>query len=455
MFKFVITILIFFVPSVLFSQKINFEFDFAQFGYDTLSNYVEFYYSFDKSSLSYIDTDTTDFVSGILHIEIRDSASLDTIINKQWIVNSEITDSLSLNQSLIGLLGFVIAAGSYEINVSGYDANNPNNSRTISDLLSITPFKTTDILISDIQLSSKIIPGSENTSSIFYKNTFELTPLPTAFCGENQPILFYYCEIYNIESGNSDTDLRIDELVFNSRGQLVSSTSKRINKSVNSRVEVGKVNVYKFPTDTYTLIINIVDSLANYGVSSSKRFFVYNPSVAPSDTSQIKISPVLSTMFGSMSEEELDDLFAKSKYIASEAEKDKYDALSTVEAKREFMYTFWRARDEDPSDDRNQYFQDYLKRIAEANERYSAAKKDGWKTDRGRIYLIYGKPSEIERYPNQIETKPYEIWRYESMEGGVVFVFGDVSGFNDYQLLHSTKRGELRDDNWQRRIVVQ
>jgi GWxTD domain-containing protein len=455
MFKFVITILIFFFPSVLFSQKINFEFDFAQFGYDTLSNYVEFYYSFDKSSLSYIDTDTTDFVSGILHIEIRDSASLDTIINKQWIVNSEITDSLSLNQSLIGLLGFVIAAGSYEINVTGYDANNPNNSRTISDLLSITPFKTTDILISDIQLSSKIIPGSENTSSIFYKNTFELTPLPTAFCGENQPILFYYCEIYNIESGNSDTDLRIDELVFNSRGQLVSSTSKRINKSVNSRVEVGKVNVYKFPTDTYTLIINIVDSLANYGVSSSKRFFVYNPSVAPSDTSQIKISPVLSTMFGSMSEEELDDLFAKSKYIASEAEKDKYDALSTVEAKREFMYTFWRARDEDPSDDRNQYFQDYLKRIAEANERYSAAKKDGWKTDRGRIYLIYGKPSEIERYPNQIETKPYEIWRYESMEGGVVFVFGDVSGFNDYQLLHSTKRGELRDDNWQRRIVVQ
>ena len=455
MFKFVITILIFFFPSVLFSQKINFEFDFAQFGYDTLSNYVEFYYSFDKSSLTYIDTDTTDFVSGILHIEIRDSASLDTIINKQWIVNSEIMDSLSLNQSLIGLLGFVIAAGSYEIKVTGYDASNPDNSRTISDFLSITPFKTTDILISDIQLSSKIIPGSENKSSIFYKNTFEITPLPTAFCGENQPILFYYCEIYNIDSGNSDNDLRIDELVFNSRGQLVSSTSKRINKSVNSRVEVGKVNVYKFPTDTYTLIVNIVDSLANYGVSSSKRFFVYNPSVVPTDTVQVSISPVLSTMFGSMSEEELDDLFAKSKYIASEQEKDKYDALTTVEAKREFMYTFWRARDEDPSDDRNQYFQDYIKRIAEANEKYTAAKKDGWKTDRGRIYLIYGKPSEIERYPNQIETKPYEIWRYESMEGGVVFVFGDVSGFNDYQLLHSTKRGELRDDNWQRRIVVQ
>jgi GWxTD domain-containing protein len=248
--------------------------------------------------------------------------------------------------------------------------------------------------------------------------------------------------------------VRIDELVINSRGQLVSSKSKKINKSVDSRVEVGKLNVYKFPTDTYTLVINLIDSVANYGVLSSKKFFVYNPSVAPVDTLQLTTSPVLSTTFGSMSEEELDDLFAKSVYIASEAEKDRYEALSTVEAKREFMYTFWRARDENPSDDRNQYYQDYLKRIAESNAKFTAAKKDGWKTDRGRVYLIYGPPSEIERYPNQIETKPYEIWRYESLEGGVSFVFGDVSGYNDYQLLHSTKRGELRDDNWQRRIAV-
>ncbi len=129
--------------------------------------------------------------------------------------------------------------------------------------------------------------------------------------------------------------------------------------------------------------------------------------------------------------------------------------LGPVEAKREFMYTFWKARDENPSDERNQYFLDYLKRITESNDKYSAAKKNGWKTDRGRVYLVYGRPSEIERYPNQIESKPYEIWRYESLEGGVVFVFGDVSGYNDYQLLHSTKRGELRDDSWIRRIAVQ
>ena len=453
--KYSLIFFLFLSPAFLYSQKINFEFDYAQFAYDTLSNYIEFYYSFDQRSLLFIDTDSTDYLGGILHIEITDSVTSESIVNKQWMVHSEIKDSSELNRNLIGVLGFILKKGSYIVDITGSDANNPSNFRTIRENIFVNPFIKENISVSDIQLASNILPGSDNTSSIFYKNTYEVTPLPAAFCGENQLMLFYYAEIYNIQFSPSENDLRMDELVFNSRGNLVNSKSKKINKSVDSRVEVGKLSTYKYPTDTYTLVIDVVDSVANYGVSSSKKFFVYNPSVVPVDTLQVSVSPVLSTTFGAMSEEELDDLFKKSEYIATAVEKDKYESLTTVEAKREFMYTFWKARDENPSDDKNQYYQDYLRRIGEANAKYSAAKKDGWKTDRGRVYLVYGPPSEIERYPNQIETKPYEIWKYESLEGGVVFVFGDLTGFNDYQLLHSTKRGELRDDYWQRRIVVQ
>jgi len=453
--KFSVILFLLLYPTVIHSQKINFEFDYAQFAYDTLSNYVEFYYSFDQRSLKLINTDSSNYFSGILHIEINDSLTSEKLIDKQWKVNSEIKDSSELNRNLIGVLGFRLDSGSYLAAITGSDANNSTNFRTITENISVQAFIKPSISLSDIQLASNILPGSENTASIFYKNTYEITPLPAAVCGENQPMLFYYTEIYNIQSSPTEDDLKLDEFVFNSKGQLVSSKSKRINKSVDSRVEVGRLNVYKYSTDTYTLIIDVVDSLANYGVSSSKKFFVYNPSVLPSDTLQVTVSPVLSTTFGAMSEEELDDLFSKSEYIASATEIDKYEALTTVEAKREFMYTFWKARDENQSDDKNQYFQDYLSRIAEANAKYSAAKKDGWKTDRGRVYLIYGPPSEIERYPNQTETKPYEIWKYESLDGGVIFVFGDITGYNDYQLLHSTKRGEMRDDYWQRRITVQ
>ncbi|HEY6625474.1 MAG TPA: GWxTD domain-containing protein, partial [Ignavibacteriaceae bacterium] len=107
------------------------------------------------------------------------------------------------------------------------------------------------------------------------------------------------------------------------------------------------------------------------------------------------------------------------------------------------------------ADDRNENYLNYVKRVNESDARFSSLGKKGWKTDRGRVYIVYGEPSEIQRYPNQTDARPYEIWRYESLEGGVEFIFGDLTGFTDYQLLHSTKRGELRDDYWQRRIAIQ
>jgi GWxTD domain-containing protein len=211
---------------------------------------------------------------------------------------------------------------------------------------------------------------------------------------------------------------------------------------------------YKLPTDAYTLVLSLIDSVNNYGVSSSKKFFVYNPSVEYVDTFQVKGSSFVTGMFGVMSEEELDDFFEKSMFISSAAEIDKYESLSDEGPKRQFLTEFWDARDNNPDDGKNQELVDYLKRLEISNERFRAMSKEGWTTDRGRVYLIYGEPSEIDRYPNETETRPYEIWHYNEIEGGVQFVFGDVTGFSEYILLHSTKRGELRDDGWLRRIAV-
>ena len=452
---FIIILFVFFFVGEAFSQDMNFEFDFAQFGYDSVSNYVEFYYSFNQSCLKFIHTDTIDYVEGLLHIEIDDSSSGEAVIDNQWVVPNEVKDTLKRNRSLIGVVGFIINEGSYNVIVTGSDSNNPLNKKIISDRFRVKPFMNLNTAVSDIQLASNIIQGSENTSSIFYKNTYEVTPLPASVCGEQQPVLFYYSEIYNLQGNSSGDNFRLDELVVNSRGTVVSSKSKKINTSIDSRVEVGLVKVHKLPTDTYTLFLNLVDSTADFGVSSSKRFFVYNPSIIPVDSFQTTVSPVLSTTFGAMSEEELDDLFAKSKYIATDSEKDKYKSLSTVEAKREFTYNFWKTRDENPVTGKKESYQTYLKRVEECNARFKGMGKEGWQTDRGRVFLVYGEPSEIERYPNETDKKPYEIWHYNDIEGGVIFVFGDITGFNDYQLLHSTKRGEMRDDYWIRRIMVQ
>ncbi len=442
------------LTNFIYSQaNLGFEFDYAQFAYDSSSNYVEFYYSFNQTTLSVIPTDSVSYTQGILHITIMDTTTKAIIVDQEWLISPIVRDSLNLNKSLVGVIGFILTGGIYKCDIIGKDAVDSEKQRSITEILEVKPFYKFGISMGDIQLASNIIQGSNNTSSIFYKNTFEIMPIPTATFGENQPVLFYYTELYNINPQGKGK-LRIDEHVINSRGQVVNQKSKLIGRSLDSRVEVGTVMTYKLPTDTYTLVLSLVDSSANSGVSSSKKFFVYNPSVEYVDTFKTQTSNVLVGMFGVMPEEELDDFFNKSKYIATDLEIDQYETLKSEAAKREFLTNFWKARDEDPSDKENQYLKDYMRRIKESNIKYKALAREGWKTDRGRVYLIYGQPSEIQRYPNQTETRPYEIWYYNDIEGGVQFVFGDVTGFSDYLLLHSTKRGELRDDGWRRRIVI-
>jgi GWxTD domain-containing protein len=439
--------------SVFPQGNFDFEFDYAQFGYDSTSNYVEFYYSFNQLSLTINHNDTTDYTEGILHITIEDTSTGELQVDKDWLISHILQDSLSSNNSLVGVIGFILNRGTYRCDIIGKDRINPKKQRSISEILEVQPFYQTGMSMGDIQLASNIVQASDNKSSIFYKNTFEIMPIPASTFGENQPVLFYYTELYNVNA-QADGKLRIDLHVFNSKGQIVNQKSKSIGRSLGSRVEVGTVMTYKLPTDTYTLAISLIDSTANYGVSSSKKFFVYNPSVEYVDTFKTQGSSIVVGMFGVMSEEELDDFFAKSRYIATVPEIEQYEKLDKESAKREYLTNFWKARDEDPSDDKNYFLKDYIRKIRECNITYKSLAKDGWKTDRGRVYLIYGQPSEIDNYPNQTETRPYEIWYYHEIEGGVEFVFGDVTGFSDYTLLHSTKRGELRDDSWRRRIVV-
>lgn len=445
------------VPAILFSQKrIDFEFDFAQFAYDSTSNFVEFYYSFNQSGMKPIDDSNGRRIDGILKILVEDSVSGEILVNNQWKVSHPVLEEdADHSQSLIGIIGFILPEGSLKCEIVGTDFNDSANSKTITDYIRVKPIFNDEVGISDIQLAYKMIQGSDNRNSIFYKNTYEVIPIPNLVFGKNQPVLFFYVELYNLESlGLDESKLKWNQLIFNSRGNLVSGKDKYFSRNADSRVEVGSFVIANLPTDTYTLVLQLIDSLHNKGVSTSKKFFVYNPDLFLDDTVDTGNLSLLATTFGSMSEEELDDIFEKSKYIATSAEIDRFKRLTNEEGKRQFMNEFWNARDLVSDSRKNEFYLSYFQRVEIANSRYATLAKPGWKSDRGRIYLMYGEPSEIERYPSQIETRPYEIWYYNEIEGGVQFIFADLLGFSDYSLVHSTKRGELRDDSWARRIYV-
>jgi GWxTD domain-containing protein len=136
-------------------------------------------------------------------------------------------------------------------------------------------------------------------------------------------------------------------------------------------------------------------------------------------------------------------------YIITSEEKKAFYKLKTDEEREQFIEAFWRRRDPDPDTEENEYREEYYERIAYANERFASG-IPGWKTDRGRIYITFGKPDSIESHPSggqyerpsyegggSTSTYPFEIWFYRYLEGvgsGIEIEFVDPTGTGEYRI---------------------
>ncbi len=137
------------------------------------------------------------------------------------------------------------------------------------------------------------------------------------------------------------------------------------------------------------------------------------------------------------------------KYIISDQEKDVFKKLATADEKEQFIEQFWHRRDPDIRTAINDVKEEHYRRIAYANDHFASG-FPGWRTDRGRTYIIHGEPVEIERHPTggmydrphyegggSTATYAFEIWRYRYIEGiglNVELEFVDPSGTGEYKL---------------------
>ncbi len=136
-------------------------------------------------------------------------------------------------------------------------------------------------------------------------------------------------------------------------------------------------------------------------------------------------------------------------YIITKEEKKAFEQLKTDEERENFIANFWLRRDPNPDTEENEFREEFYERIAYANEHFTSG-IPGWKTDRGRIYITWGKPSSVESHPSggnynrptyegggSTTTYPFEIWFYRYLEGvgsGIEIEFVDPSGTGEYRI---------------------
>lgn len=453
-----ILLVILVLSSQIFSQeKISFEFDYAKYSYDSSKIYVELYYSLGQSTLTKFDEENKTYIGAYLDVLIEDTNTKTVLVNNRYLSKTVIseTDSTFKTKSVLGNIGFVLNSGEYNFIISATDLIDSNKTITHNEKIVTTKYPKDRYSISDIQLATRIISDSKNVNSIFYKNTMEVYPNPHNVYSEQMPVLFYYAELYNLDLQNyQNRDLVLITQLNDNYGKSLEVRNKKLPKANSSVVEAGVFNLKKYPTGSYSLVLSIFEDSTKVGISSTKRFYLLNQSVEVVNNAPIENMDIQSSEFGILSEEECDDLFEVSDPITRQGDAESYSKLQTVEAKRKYLFDFWQMRDQIPETPKNEFKEEYLERVHYVDEKYRTFVKRGAKTDRGRVHLQYGEPDEIDNYPSEYNMKPYEIWHYYSIEGGVEFVFGDVTGYNNYEMLHSTKRGELRDDTWQRRILV-
>jgi len=430
---------------------LKFQYDYSRFRYDESSSYLEIYYSFNLADLQKVQDESGMKISPQINLTLYPKGSDSVIFNQKYTISQKVTESES-NNLIVGLMKIRIPFGSYKMEITGSDFD---KSKTYIDEISNDYSGIKDMLyLSDIQLGSSIKNDDVDTLSLFYKNTIEIVPNPDAVYGKTMPVIYYYYEIYNLNEKSDTSAITASKRIINSRNKTVLSKERVFSRKNNSVIDYGMFNLSKLPTDSYRMDVVLGDTLTKKMIVSSKKFYLYNPDVI--DTLQFRTpdKEIYKTEYALLSEEECDNMFDQAKYLVNTEEKNSYLKLTSVEAKRQFLADFWKKRDTDISTEINEFKDEYMKRLGYVNSTYSSRFHKGYNTDMGRVYLTYGPPDQIERYPNESELRPYEIWVYDSIEGGVYFIFGDITGFSKYELLSSNKRGELRDDNWARRIKM-
>jgi GWxTD domain-containing protein len=436
--------LLFMQLSSAFSQPI-FTLDQAAFRQKGGLVYLEVYLMAQRDGLKFVPADSG--FQALLNVTL-DLYSGDSLLSSTgWEVVDNVAklEDITPRQKLPDIAIFPqLAPGSYKIQGKIHDVQaDTTYSRSLD--LNLKAFSDTALCLSAIELANRLEKTA--TKSKFWKNEYLVVPNPERLYGLSVPTLFYYTEIYNLK--DTTGSFLVDRIILNSEHQEVKRLPQKVHKKVGpSAVKVEGIPVASLETGTYFLRLLVEDSDAGTTATQEAKFFVFQ-----TEGFAVRSAPPVQTLsadeveISTQTDAEVEAAVEELKYLLNDAQWRSLSSL-TPDGKRQFLIRFWRERDPDPSTAVNEFHRTFMERKEYADQKFGYLGREGWKTDRGRVYILYGVADKVDFHTHELDTRPYEIWYYDAIEGGVMFVFVDRNNFGDFRLVHSTKSGELYRQNW-------
>jgi len=441
-----------FLPNLAHAQPegaLQFALDYARFRMNTNTAQVELYVALPRAQLRFVQ-DAGELLAAF-EVQVTISLGDSAVVNHAWSAHTiaQDTSEITRSQLLYTQAAFQLPVNNYHAFVRVRDMNSALVGAQKLDL-PVEAFESEKLALSDIEISSRTT--RDTAWSPFYKNRYTVIPNPNATFGLALPMLYTYAEIYNL-SHPSDSSYSVAYRILDGQGKQMKSLPERRRPIIGKQlVEVGACNVVSLPGGTYFLEVRVTDHGTKQEAFRRRKFFVYREEEVPpaAQTAGEVGYEFLMLQYRDRPLAELDKEFKTVRYISTKEEQKIYASLEE-QGKRDFLVKFWQSRDQSPETPRNEYREDYLTRVKYSQDNFSGL-REGYETDMGRVLLVYAQPSEIERFPSSSENRPYQIWKYFELEGGVEFVFVDVNNWGEYKLVHSTARGELSDTDWERWI---
>lgn len=426
----------------------------CMFLHPTEGAYLETYLVAGANVLTLSELEEGGFAGGVeVSIIILDATQAVVNFDKYQLNTPTIQDSSKMNFSIMDQRRFVVPNKTLSVEITVTDLFDPTNVFVSTEVISA--LQTDMVQISDIQFVETY--QATEGSGPFVKNGIEMTPYPLNFFPSAHTSIKFYGEVYH-------TDTKLAGEPFMVTFSIRDYQTDEINQSFFQYIKAESQPVYSFlrdmpitdlPGGNYNLVVEVRNKKNE--LITQKKVFIQRANKGPvNGWENISMINTEGTFTETYSEEQLNYFLDVIKPRASQSDLAIIESLSPrVESdmKRKFLYNFWVER---APDDPYTAWKKYLELVKEANDEFSTPSRQGYKTDRGRVYLQYGRPWDIVTSVNEPGAYPYEIWFYTTLpdrQSSIGFAFYEPSGVsNDYQLLHSNARGELHDPRWKIRI---